>query len=89
MLSIEIKSHLEKKLLKNRAKREFENVKNKILEISASSETVLKHYKCLKNPVQHLQTARVKNHIILTFHYDKKNNTIIFLDYRYYKETHR
>lgn len=47
MLKFEIGSRLDKKLskIKNKNKKEFENIKNKILEIVNSNEETIQHYK--------------------------------------------
>ena len=91
MLNFKLAPSLDKKLskIKKKNKKEFENIKNKIMEIASSDELTIENYKNLKKPMQHLKRAHVNSHFVLTFNYDKNSKLITFIDYRHHNEAYK
>jgi YafQ family addiction module toxin component len=56
-------------------------IAKKVEEIINNSYKTIDRYKNLRSPLQHLKRVHIDKHFVLTFHVNKENNLIIFVDF--------
>lgn len=64
-------------------------LEKKIAQIIESDETSIEHYKNLRRPLNRLKRAHIDSSFVLTFHYDKAEKLIVFVDFDHHDNIYR
>jgi len=89
MRKFEISDPLKKELnkLSKKDKSKYQATLKKIKEI-VNSEKV-EHYKNLRKPLQHLKRVHIDNSFVLTFSYNKTEDTIRFVEFDHHDNIYK
>ncbi|MBR9693448.1 addiction module toxin RelE [Candidatus Woesearchaeota archaeon] len=81
MRSYEFSDQLKKILAKlfKKDKKRYEILLKKVEEILVCED--IEHYKNLRKPLQHLKRVHIDTHFVLTFEYNKVDDSITFYDF--------
>ncbi len=89
MVKYDISKRLEKILRKLRVKdgKKYNILMKKMYEIINSE--LIKHYKNLRAPMQHLRRVHINSHFVLVFEYQEEKDTIFFREFNHHDNIYK
>ena len=90
MLKFRFANELEKILKKIKNKKDLNNIKNKIFQITNTGNFKdLDIYKNLRKPLNKYKRVHINKHFVLLFRYSKEEDLIIFEYYAHHDEVYK